>query len=32
LNRVVIPFEEARMLATFGESYGAYRARVRRWL
>jgi len=32
LIRVVIPFEEARMLATFGESYQAYCARVRRWL
>ncbi|HEY8594307.1 MAG TPA: isoprenylcysteine carboxylmethyltransferase family protein [Devosiaceae bacterium] len=32
LDRVVIPFEEARMLSVFGESYRAYSRRVRRWL
>jgi len=32
LQRVMIPFEEARMQALFGEAYLAYRARVRRWL
>ncbi len=29
---VVIPFEEARMLAVFGARYRDYCARVRRWL
>ena len=32
LTRVVIPFEEARMLAVFGGRYRDYQARVRRWL
>lgn len=32
LSRFVIPFEEDRMQATFGESYRAYRDRVRRWI
>ena len=32
LSRVVIPFEEARMRATFGEAYREYCSRVRRWL
>ncbi len=32
MARVVIPFEEASMAATFGDSYRAYRDRVRRWI
>ncbi len=32
LDRVVIPFEEARMRAIFAESYRVYCTRVRRWL
>lgn len=32
LQRVMIPFEEARMHALFGPAYDRYRARVRRWL
>lgn len=32
LTRVVIPFEEVRMLAVFGGRYRDYQARVRRWL
>jgi len=32
VNSVVIPVEESRLLAVFGASYDAYRARVRRWL
>ncbi|PJJ97710.1 protein-S-isoprenylcysteine methyltransferase [Lysobacteraceae bacterium NML91-0213] len=32
LQRVMIPFEEARMQALFGQAYLDYRARVRRWL
>ena len=32
LARVVIPHEEARMAAAFGDSYRVYSARVRRWL
>ncbi len=32
MARVVIPFEEERMLATFGARYQDYQARVRRWL
>lgn len=32
LQRVVIPFEEGTMQATFGGEYEAYRAHVRRWL
>lgn len=30
-ERVYIPFEEARMAATFGPAYDRYRSRVRRW-
>jgi protein-S-isoprenylcysteine O-methyltransferase Ste14 len=29
---IVIPLEESRLDATFGESYAQYRARVRRWI
>jgi protein-S-isoprenylcysteine O-methyltransferase Ste14 len=32
LDRVVIPFEEASLRATFGADYDAYCARVGRWL
>jgi protein-S-isoprenylcysteine O-methyltransferase Ste14 len=32
LQLVVIPSEERRLLAAFGESYAAYCATVRRWL
>ncbi len=32
LHRVVIPFEERRLRAAFGEAYGAYCRRVRRWI
>lgn len=32
LDRLVIPSEEARIAARFGEAFGAYRARVRRWI
>lgn len=32
LDRVFIPFEERRMDELFGESYAAYRRRVRRWV
>lgn len=32
LNRVVIPFEEVRLAARFGEQYRLYCRRVRRWL
>lgn len=32
LERVMIPFEESRMHALFGQAYLDYRARVRRWL
>lgn len=32
LCRVVIPFEEARLKAKFGEQYESYRRQVRRWL
>ena len=32
LQGVVIPLEEARLRETFGETYAAYCARVRRWL
>ena len=28
---VIIPYEERSMARTFGEAYGEYRARVRRW-
>lgn len=31
-DRWYIPFEEARMRATFGPSFDRYRAEVRRWL
>jgi protein-S-isoprenylcysteine O-methyltransferase Ste14 len=32
LDRVVIPVEERHLLQVFGEAYGQYRGRVRRWL
>jgi len=32
LNQVVIPLEEERLRAVFGDEYERYRARVRRWL
>lgn len=32
LDLIVIPGEEARLVARFGDSYRAYRHRVRRWL
>lgn len=32
VDRVQIPFEEARMARLFGQQYLDYRARVRRWL
>jgi protein-S-isoprenylcysteine O-methyltransferase Ste14 len=32
VNFQVIPVEERRLRAVFGESYEEYRARVRRWL
>ena len=32
LNWVVIPYEEERLQQSFGATYAAYRARVRRWL
>lgn len=32
LNRFVLPAEEAELHAVFGEAYGAYAARVGRWL
>jgi protein-S-isoprenylcysteine O-methyltransferase Ste14 len=32
VNFLVIPFEERRLDAVFGEAYEAYGARVRRWL
>jgi protein-S-isoprenylcysteine O-methyltransferase Ste14 len=32
MNFVVIPFEERRLLATFGAQYDRYRGRVRRWV
>ena len=31
-NFVIIPFEEAKLHRIFGEQYGAYRNKVRRWL
>ena len=31
-DRVFIPFEEAKMLRQFGETYAVYTGRVRRWL
>ena len=32
IDRVVIPAEEARLRQAFGDAYGRYGARVRRWL
>jgi len=32
MDRVVIPFEEANMRLTFGGTFDAYCARVRRWI
>jgi protein-S-isoprenylcysteine O-methyltransferase Ste14 len=32
LHRSIVPWEEERLAAAFGETYAAYRARVRRWL
>jgi protein-S-isoprenylcysteine O-methyltransferase Ste14 len=32
VNWIVIPVEEARLRAAFGDEYDRYRARVRRWL
>lgn len=32
LNAVVIPFEETRLRAVFGDDFRAYSARVRRWV
>lgn len=32
LNRIVIPFEEARLREAFGSAYEAYCAKVRRWI
>ena len=32
VNWIVIPVEQANMAAAFGDSYVAYRLRVRRWL
>lgn len=32
LDRLVIPREERLLAACFGEAYGSYRQRVRRWL
>lgn len=32
LDRIVIPFEERRLLKAFGLAYEAYRAKVRRWI
>lgn len=32
VDRWVIPWEERMLEATFGEGYGGYKARVRRWL
>lgn len=32
MNRVIIPFEERRLAATFGATYADYCRRVRRWL
>lgn len=32
LDRLVVPAEEARIAAHFGEAFATYRARVRRWI
>lgn len=32
LDRVIIPWEERRLVATFGAAYAAYCRRVRRWV
>jgi protein-S-isoprenylcysteine O-methyltransferase Ste14 len=32
ISLVIIPMEEAQLRARFGDEYGQYRARVRRWL
>ena len=32
MHRIVIPFEERRLRATFGAAYDAYCGRVRRWI
>jgi protein-S-isoprenylcysteine O-methyltransferase Ste14 len=32
MDRVVIPFEENQLVRAFGDTYEAYRARVRRWI
>ena len=32
LDKVVIPYEESRLRATFGQEYERYGARVRRWV
>ena len=32
LNWLIIPIEERAMLRAFGEEYGLYRRRVRRWI
>ena len=32
LDRSIVPWEEERLAAAFGETYAAYRAHVRRWL
>lgn len=32
MDWVIIPFEERRLRATFGDSYDAYYRRIRRWL
>jgi protein-S-isoprenylcysteine O-methyltransferase Ste14 len=32
MDRIVIPFEEARLQAVFGDAFETYCARVRRWI
>jgi protein-S-isoprenylcysteine O-methyltransferase Ste14 len=32
MNYVFVPFEEDRLVASFGNSYLLYRERVRRWI
>ena len=32
VNGTLIPFEESRLLETFGDAYAQYRASVRRWV